>query len=121
MVLLVTAGSEKQAAAIARALLAERLAACVNIWPARSLLPWVGEVQDDREYLMLVKTRASLAARVERRVKELHSYEVPEVVAFSPLAGSQPYLRWILDSTGRPAGPRTKRPTRDRWAARLKD
>jgi periplasmic divalent cation tolerance protein len=108
--LLVTAAGEKQARAIARQLVGERLAACVNIWPVRSLYRWRGEIHDDREYMMLVKTRASLAARVERRVKELHSYEVPEVIAFSPLAGSEPYLRWLLDSTGRVTRHKARRP-----------
>ncbi len=102
--MIVTAASEVQAAAIARALLDERLAACVNIaGPVRSVYRWAGEIHDEPEYLMLIKTRAALAARVERRVRELHSYEVPEILAFAPVAGSEPYLRWLIDSTVAPS------------------
>ena len=97
---MVTAGSEQQAASIARALVGERLAACVNIvGPIRSIYRWQGEVQNDSEYLMLIKTRASLVSKIERRVRELHSYEVPEVIALLISGGSKPYLDWLLDST----------------------
>src|SRR6266478_7981801 len=75
-------GSEDEAASIARTLVDERLAACVNIiGPARSIYRWRGAVEDAREYLLLLKTSARLYTKVERRVRELHSYEVPEVVA----------------------------------------
>jgi periplasmic divalent cation tolerance protein len=97
---MVTAGSEEQAATIGRALVGERLAACVNIvGPIRSIYRWQGEVQNDSEYLMLIKTRASLVSKIERRVRELHSYEVPEVIALLISGGSKPYLDWLLDST----------------------
>jgi periplasmic divalent cation tolerance protein len=97
---MVTAGSEDQAMSIAQALVGERLAACVNIvGPIRSIYRWQGEVHDDSEHLMLIKTRASLVSRVERRVRKLHSYEVPEVIELSIVARSKPYLEWLLDST----------------------
>ncbi|HXN87592.1 MAG TPA: divalent-cation tolerance protein CutA [Candidatus Binataceae bacterium] len=97
---IVTTASEEQAASIARALVGERLAACVNIvGPIRSIYRWQGEVQDDSEYLILIKTRTSLASKVERRVRQLHSYEVPEVIVLSIAAGSKPYLEWLLAST----------------------
>ncbi len=100
--ILMTAGGEEQAAAIARALVGEQLAACVNFWPVRSLYRWRGEIHDDREYLALIKTRAALAARVERRIKELHDYEVPEVLALAPVGGSESYLQWLFESTAPP-------------------
>jgi periplasmic divalent cation tolerance protein len=99
-IVMVTAGSEEQASAIARVLVGERLAACVNIvGPIRSIYRWHDAIEDEREYLMLVKTRADLYAKVERRVKDLHGYEVPEVLALSPRAGSSPYLQWLMEST----------------------
>lgn len=98
-VVLVTAASEEQAVSIARAIVGEQLAACVNIvGPIRSIYRWRGAVHDDRERLMIIKTRTSLVSRIERRVKELHSYEVPEVIAIPIVAGSKPYLEWLFDS-----------------------
>lgn len=99
---LVMAGSEDEAASIARTLVDERLAACVNIvGPARSIYRWRGAVEDAREYLLLIKTRARLYSSVERRVRELHSYDVPEVVALPFASGSHPYLEWLFESTAR--------------------
>jgi periplasmic divalent cation tolerance protein len=99
-VVFVTAGSEEQAATIANALVGEKLAACVNIVsPVRSIYRWNDRVQSDREHLMIIKTRASLISRIEVRVKELHSYEVPEVIALPIIAGAKPYLAWLLAST----------------------
>ncbi|MGH7863471.1 MAG: divalent-cation tolerance protein CutA [Candidatus Binataceae bacterium] len=97
---LVTASSEAEAASIARALIEERLAACANlIGPIRSIYRWQGAVHDEREYLLLIKTRARLYAKVERRVKQLHSYQTPEVISLAVGGGSAPYLKWLLDST----------------------
>ncbi|HKN13372.1 MAG TPA: divalent-cation tolerance protein CutA [Candidatus Binatus sp.] len=100
-VIFVTTGSEEQAVAIARALVGERLAACVNIvGPVRSMYRWRGGVEDDREYLLIIKTRALLYMKVETRVREMHTYEVPEVLALNADRGSPPYIQWMLDSTG---------------------
>ncbi len=97
---LVTAGSEQQATSIARTLVDEGLAACVNVvGPVRSVYRWREAVEDESEYILLIKTRARLYTKLERRVKELHSYEVPELLAFSPTAGSKPYLQWLWEST----------------------
>jgi periplasmic divalent cation tolerance protein len=96
-IVLVTAASEPQAHSIARKLVEERLAACVNVvGPIRSIYRWRDVVEDDLEFLLLIKTRASLLGRVERRVSELHTYEV---LALSPSGGSAAYLRWLLEST----------------------
>ena len=103
VVVLVTAASEQQADAIATALVAERLAACVNIVsPIRSIYRWKDKVQSDTEHLMIIKTRTKLVAQVEARVKQLHSYEVPEVVALPIVAGARSYLDWVLASTTAP-------------------
>jgi len=99
-IVLMTAGNQEQANRIARVLVDERLAACVNVvGPIRSVYRWRDAVEDETEYLLLAKTRAALYARLERRVKELHSYEVPEVIAISPSSGSRPYLEWLIEST----------------------
>ena len=100
LVVLVTCANEEQGASIARALVGERLAACVNLVAGmRSIYRWHDKLEDDRETLLLVKTRRQLLARVERRVRELHTYEVPEVVALPLSGGSKPYLDWLFEST----------------------
>ncbi|HZO80196.1 MAG TPA: divalent-cation tolerance protein CutA [Candidatus Binataceae bacterium] len=113
---LVTAGDERQARAIARTLVDQRLAACVNIvGPIRSVYRWRDSVEDEPEYLLIIKTRAALLGRLERRVAELHNYEVPEVLALAPAAGSAPYLRWLFESTApqpRSAGAMRRAPIR---------
>jgi periplasmic divalent cation tolerance protein len=105
-VILATTGSEEQALSIARALVGERLAACVNIvGPVRSIYRWRDAVEDDREYLLIIKTRATLYIKVELRIREMHTYEVPEVLAVTADRGSPPYLQWLLASTGPIRGP----------------
>ncbi len=100
-VILATTGSEEQALSVARALVGERLAACVNIvGPVRSIYRWRDAVEDDREYLLIIKTRATLYIKVEKRIREMHTYEVPEVLAVTADRGSPPYLQWLLASTG---------------------
>lgn len=95
-----TAGRDQEARSIARRLVDERLAACVNIvGPIRSVYRWRDAVEDEAEFLLLIKTRSSLLRRVEQRVIELHSYEVPELLALAPSRGSAAYLGWLLEST----------------------
>jgi len=99
IVILVTAGSEAEAEAIAKALVEERLAACVNILsPIRSIYRWQGKVADDREWLLAIKTQAERFAAVETKVKALHSYQVPEIIALPIVAGAEGYLRWLRES-----------------------
>jgi periplasmic divalent cation tolerance protein len=98
---LVTTGSEIEAVSIARTLVEERLAACVNIiGPMRSIYRWRDGVSDDPEYLLVIKSRATMYMKIETRVRELHSYDVPEVIALTIDRGSPPYIQWLLDSTG---------------------
>jgi periplasmic divalent cation tolerance protein len=100
IVILVTAGSEAEAEMIAKAVVEEQIAACVNILsPMRSVYRWEGKVTDDREWLLLIKTRAERFAAVETRVKALHSYQVPEVIALPIMAGTEEYLRWLREET----------------------
>ncbi len=100
-VVLSTAASVAQAEPIARALIEERLAACVNIvGPVRSIYRWQGRIERDREVMMVIKTRAALLKRLERRVRELHPYEVPELLVLDVASGSAPYLDWLLAATG---------------------
>ena len=100
-VILTTTGAEEQALSIARVLVSERLAACVNIiGPIRSVYRWRDAIEDEREFLLIIKTRATLYVKVERRVRELHTYEMPEVLALTADRGSPPYIKWLLESTG---------------------
>ena len=102
VVVLVTAGNADEAARIGRALVDERLAACVNVvGPIRSIYRWQGAVDEAAEHLMLVKARAADVPALEARVRALHSYDVPEVVALPIVAGSTPYLAWLGDATAR--------------------
>jgi periplasmic divalent cation tolerance protein len=104
IVVFVTAPDEKTTALIGRTLVEERLAACANlIGPIRSIYRWQGAVEDAAEHLMVIKTRASHYAALEVRVKQLHPYEVPEMIALEIKEGSPQYLDWIMESTDRTA------------------
>jgi len=96
IVVLVTAGSEEEAGRIARMLLEERKAACVNIVPAvDSVFWWQGKIESGRESLMIIKTKTSLLDEVIKLVKEAHSYSVPEIIALPIIGGSEDYLKWL--------------------------
>jgi periplasmic divalent cation tolerance protein len=100
LIIFVTAHNEDEARRIAETVVDERLAACVNIINGvESIYRWQGEVSRDRELLLIIKTTADRYGELERRVKELHSYTTPEVIAFRIEQGSASYLDWIRDST----------------------
>ncbi len=100
MVAFVTAATADEAMRMARALTEERLAACVNIIsPILSVYRWEGQVQQDAEVLLVIKTTDARLPDLIRRVKALHSYQVPEVIAIPIADGSPEYLRWLLDET----------------------
>jgi len=87
------------AAGIARAVVEERLAACVNIMPAiRSIYSWDGAMQDDQEQLALLKTTADRFEELRTRLLQLHPYSVPEIVAVPVVDGHLAYLGWVRDS-----------------------
>lgn len=100
IVVFITAPNEEEAAGIARALVESRHAACVNIIKnIRSIYSWQGNVEDDSEILMIVKTRKSLFSSLSAKVKDIHSYDVPEIIALPIIDGSEEYLRWLREST----------------------
>jgi periplasmic divalent cation tolerance protein len=99
VVVMVTAPSAEVGERIAAAVVPEHLAACVNIVPGlRSIFVWQGKVEDEREVLLLMKTRADRLGALEARVRELHPYTVPEFIALPVVAGHRPYLAWVADS-----------------------
>jgi len=102
IVAIITAGSYEEAHKIAEALVRGGKAACVNIVPkASSLFRWRGKVEEAEESLLLVKTRAELFPEVVRVVKEIHSYEVPEIIALPVVDGDPDYLAWLAKETGK--------------------
>ncbi|HVF92392.1 MAG TPA: divalent-cation tolerance protein CutA [Blastocatellia bacterium] len=100
LIAFVTAPDEGEATRLAEALVSERLAACVNIVGGiESIYRWEGKIARDREVLLIIKTTGERYDALERRVKELHSYTTPEVIAFSVERGSREYLDWLRRST----------------------
>jgi periplasmic divalent cation tolerance protein len=100
VVVLVTVPDARVGETIAKALLTERLAACVNrIEAVRSLFRWQGKLDSADEELLIVKARHSALARLEARVKQLHPYEVPELLALPVVAGGAAYLDWLAAET----------------------
>ena len=100
IVVYITAPSEDAAAVIAHALVEQKLAACVNIVrDIRSIYSWQGKIEDDAEVLMIVKTQSKHFDALSEKVKELHSYDVPEIIALPILKGSDDYFKWIKAST----------------------
>jgi len=90
----------ERATALARALVEDGLAACVNIVPGvRSIYRWEGKLQQDDEVLCLIKTRPAVFERARARILSLHPYEVPEILAFAVDDGSPAYLEWLQKST----------------------
>jgi periplasmic divalent cation tolerance protein len=101
IVVYITAPNEDEAARIAKAIVEERLAGCINIVKGiRSIYNWQGKIEDDAEVLMIVKTQRHLFEPLKRRVKELHSYTVPEIIALPIIEGSEDYLNWLKEVTG---------------------
>jgi periplasmic divalent cation tolerance protein len=96
VVVLMTAGSREEAEQIAQKLVAELLAACVNIVSGiTSVYRWEGQIQHDEEWLLIAKSRRDVLDDLVRRVQALHSYTVPEVIALPVVGGSEAYLRWL--------------------------
>lgn len=100
-IILVTAGSEAEAKAIASSLISESLAACVSITPINSLYRWQGEVCSDAEWQLMIKTDLNLFESISEHISKLHSYEVPEIIALPIVAGSSAYLNWIHSNTSK--------------------
>lgn len=103
MIVIVTAcGSAEEADRIGAALIEERLAACVQILPMRSIYRWEGRIERAEEWQLQIKTRAALADAVEARIKALHGYKLAEIVALPVAAGSADYIGWVHAETDFP-------------------
>ncbi|MFA5119073.1 MAG: divalent-cation tolerance protein CutA [Candidatus Omnitrophota bacterium] len=99
-VALVTASNKEEAQKIASGLVESRLVACVNIVDSvRSVFRWQGKIDRAAEALLVIKTRKALIKKLIKKVKSLHSYEVPEIIALPIIDGSKEYLEWINEST----------------------
>jgi periplasmic divalent cation tolerance protein len=96
-----TCDSEEQAGQIARALVEQQLAACVNILPgARSIYRWKGQVEDAAEWMLIIKSRRDLMEQLRAAIGKIHTYEVPELLAVPVVDGSESYLAWIDKELG---------------------
>ncbi len=100
-----TAPNADEGARIGKAVVEEGLAACCNIVPGlRSIYLWKGKLCDENEALCIFKTRDALFERLKKRIKELHTYEVPEIIAVEITDGLKEYLGWIDEVTKGPSG-----------------
>jgi periplasmic divalent cation tolerance protein len=100
LVVFVTASSKEEAETIASAMVEERLAACANIVPSvTSIFRWEGKVERESEVLIILKTRRAVFSQLVDRIEELHSYEVPEIIALPIVGGSDAYLEWLKQET----------------------
>ena len=103
VVVLTTVGTAEQARTIARALIDERLAACVNVLPEMtSFYRWQGDVHEDQERQLIIKTTREALDAVRSRVHALHTYDLPELLVLSVETGSERYLRWIGENSDGP-------------------
>lgn len=100
VVILSTAPNQDEAVAIARSLTSERLVACVNVVPSvRSIYVWEGAVQDEQEVLLVIKTTPTRQDAAIARLRELHSYSVPEAIVLPIQGGNPDYLKWLSEVT----------------------
>ena len=94
-VVLVTVGTKEAGKAIAQSLVQAKLAACVNILPIDSIYLWQGEINQDCEYQLIIKTDLDKFDELSHKIKTLHTYEVPEIIALPIVAGAKSYLDWL--------------------------
>jgi periplasmic divalent cation tolerance protein len=102
-IVLVTASSEAEANSIAEALVHSKLAACVSVMPIRSLYTWKDKLYNEAEWQLVVKTDLNSFAQIEAKIRSMHSYEVPEIIALPIVQGSPPYLQWVTEQLQRTA------------------
>jgi periplasmic divalent cation tolerance protein len=99
IVIFITASSKKEGRRIARALLKNKLVACVNIVDKiSSFFWWQGKIDTAKELLLIIKSKKSLLPKIIKLIKSKHSYDVPEIIVLPIIAGNSDYLRWIDDS-----------------------
>lgn len=102
LIVFVTTSSKREAKAIGATLVGERLAACATVvGVVESIYRWQGTVHRGREAMMIIKTTEARYARLEARIRALHSYEVPEIIGFPLTHGSLAYLQWVRTETGK--------------------
>jgi len=95
-----TINNAKNAKKIARALVEEKLVACVNIFPrVESIYRWKGKIEKDREYILLAKTTDKQIKKTIQRIKELHTYELPDIIVLPIIGGLKEYLNYLVDET----------------------
>jgi len=122
VVVFVTCSSAEEAGRIARALVEERLAACVNVSsPIRSVYRWQGKLTDDEEVLLVIKTTRELFDPLRRAVEKLHSYQVPEVVCLPMIDASPNYLNWLTASVRAEAEAPARRASRKKKRLRSRE
>lgn len=97
LVVLVTAKDRAEARRIAARLFQKKLAACINFVPVESMFVWEGEVQEEDEVLMIIKTRTEAFDELQTTVRIAHSYDTPEIIGVPVILGSREYLKWIDD------------------------
>ena len=96
LIVFMTASNREEAVKIVRTLLEERLIACGNILdPVFSFFWWQGKIEEEKEVLVIMKSHEKLFKKLSKRVKELHSYDVPEILALPIVDGSSSYLEWL--------------------------
>jgi periplasmic divalent cation tolerance protein len=96
IVVLTTCGSQEHADKLARHLVDQRVAACVNVLPkARSIYRWKEKVEEASEWMLIIKSRRDLFAALRIEIQKLHTYEIPELIALPVVDGSEPYLVWF--------------------------
>ena len=101
IVVFITAPTTEEASRLADVIVEQRLAACVQILPEmQSVYHWAGSIERQTEILLIVKTIASKFDALEKTVREIHSYETPEIVAVPMSAGSLGYIKWLLENVG---------------------
>ncbi len=100
VVVFVMVGNEEEAIKIAKHVVENKLAACTNIVPGiRSIYRWKGEICDDKELLCMIKTKKSLFPKLRDAIKQIHSYEVAEIIALPMVQGIEDYLLWLKEET----------------------
>jgi periplasmic divalent cation tolerance protein len=94
-----TTGSEEEAERISNELVEQRLVACANIFPIRSIYRWEGKIEDSEEFAIIFKTRTELLKDAMAAIREMHSYEVPCLISYEYVDGDKSYLDWITEET----------------------
>jgi len=98
IIMLSTCSDLPEAKKIAKAIIEKRLAACINICPVYSIFRWKESIEESDEQLLVIKTSSTLFKKVSLCIKNLHSYEVPEIISTEIKQDSRPYLKWLEDS-----------------------